>query len=1077
MIRAKRSAGILMLAVAVMAGAAALSGTVPFTQEAYAHPPGSTEDPGEGHRSGTSDYHHTEIRYRFGPVPPGGGDFGPVFGYKALIGDSERRIEVYANGEELALPVTWGGYGVEWYETEFRTTLVNGRTGSSYQRTEVSSIPAGAFAYSDAIGFHPVSFEPRLTAFSCDDHTNTVSFRQDYIVRDQVNYMYHSFFPYSQKITYTDGTEECILPGALDGDEGQLEGAFSAFNRYAPYVPKGEISSVETVRMSPDSVIEMTRTLECTSSSCRNPDHVDFGHALPPQTFWQWCDVEDETLRPRCMANSTLTGDYVFELPGQHDREDVLAAEGVSPDLQIPNNAVCTDPSEFGAVNRPGPGEFYPDNCGYVLPEDVIRPDPTPYVVSVQLDEGLGTLRVVFDRPILSVDGSGMRIADAGGSGEIAPSGNRISGTPPEVVELPVNASSIGAAASFADPRLYFEPSAVTSEVGAFPAGHELPSPRYLRTYSTGTELNRDRAVAFSSDGSSMVIGGLWRTFQGWIYPYVMTEKFDVSTAERSGKFLDVDDRVGLSIHHISFSDDGLFMFVTGNKSPKVFPYELTTPYTINSVRGRTPSPNIPGEGQLYGIAFSLDGRQMYTIGNSDTVQQFPLSEKFTVSTADVSSPVSFDVSAVEDDARGVAVSPDGKTMYVSGGGDVHAYTLVEKNDVSSARYETSFSISPQTESVFGIKFSPDGRFLFAVSFEGVHQYELSRPHDISGPVQDLAALEADGDSPSGMFIAPGGTDLYLTDDARGRLRWYDISSEYDLSTATLRRTQITTWQDSPQGVYFPAGRAEMYTVGSSPPFVHRLTLPGEYDTSSITEHSMLNVSLRDINPVGVALSGDGKKMLVAGGASGTVFQYGLVPAYNLNGAVYNRALDLGGPTPTDLAFSRQGDALYVSDDEGQVHHYALKPAYNIVNAKRVGSFLMGTESLHGLSFSDDGRMLFGLDGDAGTVAQFNFGGYPARRTAAVGASDGPGLAETGDRDLNKFLPREAGDRLAFSDFALRDGESRAVIRDEPGVAMRADVLHNRMTDALDGAITSDAASAVRGKLVLDAPGVGEIPT
>ena len=118
-------------------------------------------------------------------------------------------------------------------------------------------------------------------------------------------------------------------------------------------------------------------------------------------------------------------------------------------------------------------------------------------------------------------------------------------------------------------------------------------------------------------------------------------------------------------------------MFVVGITGDAVNEYTLSTTFDVStasfvdsfSVAGQEASP--------FGLTFSPDGLKMFVVGTAgDDVNEYTLSTTFDVSTA--SFVDSFSVAAQETGPAGVTFSPDGLKMFVVGfiGDDVNEYTL-----------------------------------------------------------------------------------------------------------------------------------------------------------------------------------------------------------------------------------------------------------------------------------------------------------------------------------------------------------------------------------------------------------------
>jgi hypothetical protein len=252
----------------------------------------------------------------------------------------------------------------------------------------------------------------------------------------------------------------------------------------------------------------------------------------------------------------------------------------------------------------------------------------------------------------------------------------------------------------------------------------------WAETLNVGTSTwsifnSDDNALTFSSAAEQ---GGLAAMTLG-TGPGASTGAFDVSTASFVDSFsVAAQEALPASV---TFSPDGLKMFVMGWSGDAVHEYTLSTTFDV-STASFVDSFDVSGqETNPAGLTFSTDGLKMFVVGPSgDDVNEYTLSTTFDVSTA--SFVDSFDVSGQETSPTDVAFSPDGLKMFVLGnhGDDVNEYTLSTTFDVSTASFVDSFSVAGQEASPYGIAFSPDGLKMFVLGNHGddVNEYTLGEP-------------------------------------------------------------------------------------------------------------------------------------------------------------------------------------------------------------------------------------------------------------------------------------------------------------------------------------------------------------
>ena len=235
------------------------------------------------------------------------------------------------------------------------------------------------------------------------------------------------------------------------------------------------------------------------------------------------------------------------------------------------------------------------------------------------------------------------------------------------------------------------------------------------------------------------------------------------------------------SISDVSFSPDGLKMYILGSTNDNVYEYNLSTPWVVSSA-GYSVSFSVTSQDTApQGMFFRADGVKMYVVGGTnDTVFQYTLSTPWSIATASYES-ISFSVTAQETNPHGVWFKPNGLSMYVIGSfsDNVVQYTLSTAWNVSSATYLQSFSILAEEPVTRGMCFNMDGSRMFIVgTSDGVKVYNLSTPWDIS-TASFVAVFSTSGQDINvhGIYIKPDGTKMYLSGQTSDVVYQYTVPS------------------------------------------------------------------------------------------------------------------------------------------------------------------------------------------------------------------------------------------------------------------------------------------------------------
>ena len=210
-------------------------------------------------------------------------------------------------------------------------------------------------------------------------------------------------------------------------------------------------------------------------------------------------------------------------------------------------------------------------------------------------------------------------------------------------------------------------------------------------------------------------------------------------------------------------------------------------------------------------VTFSPDGLKMFVLGaSSDSIYQYTLSTAWDLSTA-IYDMVSFDVSDEEGAPYGFTFSPDGTKMFIVGAlsDSVHSYSLATAWDISDVTYISAFNVSSEDGSPHGVTFSPDGLKMFIVGAgsDSVYQYTLSTAWDISTAVHHSISFSVNSEDtfPSGVTFSSDGLKMFIMGNSTDSVYQYSLATAWDISDVTYNSVSldITSQDTFPHGVTF----------------------------------------------------------------------------------------------------------------------------------------------------------------------------------------------------------------------------------------------------------------------------------
>ena len=252
---------------------------------------------------------------------------------------------------------------------------------------------------------------------------------------------------------------------------------------------------------------------------------------------------------------------------------------------------------------------------------------------------------------------------------------------------------------------------------------------------SVATQEDNPQALAFSDDGRKLFVLG--RTGDD-VNEYTLASPYCLATKSFVDSF-SVQSEDGQP-HGLVFTDDGLKMFVVGKANDKIFQYSLADNFDVSTASFASKSCDVSSQDSdgPEGVTFTDDGLKMFVMGNQDNqaaIYQYSLADNFDVSTCSFANK-SISIESRDNSPTDIAFTDDGLKMFVLGQQNkkVYQYSLTDNFDISTASFAKSFSVNTEDTLPRGMVFDPSGRYLFVIGAAGddINVYKLSENFDIS---------------------------------------------------------------------------------------------------------------------------------------------------------------------------------------------------------------------------------------------------------------------------------------------------------------------------------------------------------
>lgn len=292
----------------------------------------------------------------------------------------------------------------------------------------------------------------------------------------------------------------------------------------------------------------------------------------------------------------------------------------------------------------------------------------------------------------------------------------------------------------------------------------------YLNGFFTGMYYGYDAAV--SPDGKNVYTVGYYDNSIAVFDRDRVTGALTFSAVFQN-EVGGVDGLDGAS--SVAVSEDGKSVYVTGytDDALAVFDRDAATGALTFSTFFQDGVGGVDGLDEANSVAVSHDGKSVYVAGYNDNA--LAVFDRDTATGAlTFSTFLQNGVGGVEGigGAYSVAVSPDGKSVYVAGYDD-NALAVFDRNtDTGVLAFQTFFQDDVEGDNLFNpcdVAVSPDGRHVYLLSYfdEAIVVYERNaRNGYLARSSVNESSISVEGlDSPSALAISPDGTTVYITSE------------------------------------------------------------------------------------------------------------------------------------------------------------------------------------------------------------------------------------------------------------------------------------------------------------------------
>lgn len=473
-----------------------------------------------------------------------------------------------------------------------------------------------------------------------------------------------------------------------------------------------------------------------------------------------------------------------------------------------------------------------------------------------------------------------------------------------------------------------------------------------------GTTIMRDTSVhgvSWGDNGTKLYLTGATKDA---VFQFKASESYNVANLEPATSdtveiyaayntqntiALDQGGYSSVSGRGMYVRPDGTSFYVTDSTSDKVFQYDMSTPFCINTATmvGNTSIAQQSLAGS--GLFFRDDGSQMYVMDQTKACMfQWTLGTAWQANTA----------------------------VCVPQANNAQGWTL---DTTSNANLFTN-PLNSNAYTPNAMAFSRDGYMLIAAdpTSDFIFTYNLATPWNVSTAsawTENRFYSKYIDDTITGLAWQDDGNGLFIMGTTNRQINKVTLSRSWDISTSAVdvvewgynafrfsgryKDINAGTGETNVTGIQWGDGGNKLYTIGTANDRIVQWNATEAYNVSTLTNSGLyVSTLLADGNPSDFWIRGDGNQMFTLAPANRTVISWDfgstwdISTAYpspaptnaNVTGIRYaSKTAALTGMTGASFNFSEDGTML-ITMVTSTLYSFSLSTAWDITTATAVTS-------------------------------------------------------------------------------------------------------------------------------------------
>lgn len=291
------------------------------------------------------------------------------------------------------------------------------------------------------------------------------------------------------------------------------------------------------------------------------------------------------------------------------------------------------------------------------------------------------------------------------------------------------------------------------------------------------------------------------------------------------------------------------------------------------------------------------------------------------------------DISGLYLGSTAVSAAYLGSTSVWSAGGGGGGW------DISSATFVQSFSVAAQETQPTGLYIKPDGTKMYVCGYasDKVSEYSLSAAWDISTAFfsQDFSVI-SQATNGRAIFFKPDGAKMFVA-NLNGNTYEYDLSSPWSVSSALYGGNSVVlsngsnVFAPSIEGIYFkPDGTSVWGLTRGGGDDVVEYSLPSAWSLSGASRVRQMDLQVAGgpgSTTLGLTFKIDGTSFFITSEGTDTLDEYVVSTPWDITTASFLRSVSTAAQDATMQSpfFKPDGSALYiVGRGSDRVYQYSL---------------------------------------------------------------------------------------------------------------------------------------------------------